>query len=244
MILEKGIIPPNALFEKWNPNIDAKLMKLAVPTRCVEWPSEGLRRISVNSFGFGGSNGHVILDDAYHALRELGFPSGNHHTRIHLTPKLRKSMPMTNGNGPSLLNGTAPAAKRQYRLLVWSAKDEEALKRTIQGYVPYLETHLQDPESLDQLAYTLSARRSIMTWRSFAVVRSDDEDKASALSTPPLVRSSPHADAGLAFIFTGQGAQYANMGMALVEYPVFRSAMEEADTVFRDLGADWSLFGM
>lgn len=68
MILEKGVIPPNALFEKMNPDIDADFYHVKVPTECIPWPQEGLRRVSVNSFGFGGSNSHVILDDAYHYL--------------------------------------------------------------------------------------------------------------------------------------------------------------------------------
>ena len=51
-----------------------------IPTECVPWPSEGLRRASVSSFGFGGSNSHVILDDAYHFLQARGY-FGDHYTR-------------------------------------------------------------------------------------------------------------------------------------------------------------------
>lgn len=42
------------------------------------WPDVGLRRISVNSFGFGGSNAHAILDDAYHTLEALYAVNGLH----------------------------------------------------------------------------------------------------------------------------------------------------------------------
>ena len=88
MVLEKGVIPPNANFEHVNPSIDATFLNLKVcarsrrsirvqrltqylrqfPTEVTAWPTEGLRRASVASFGFGGSNAHVILDDAYHYL--------------------------------------------------------------------------------------------------------------------------------------------------------------------------------
>ena len=43
------------------------------------WPAKGLRRASVNSFGFGGTNAHVVLDDVYHFLEE-NFLVGNHNT--------------------------------------------------------------------------------------------------------------------------------------------------------------------
>jgi acyl transferase domain-containing protein len=44
-------------------------------------------------------------------------------------------------------------------------------------------------------------------------------------------------------VFTGQGAQYSKMGLELIQYPVFMSGLQEADKVFRAMGADWSLFG-
>ncbi|KAF2430563.1 thiolase-like protein [Tothia fuscella] len=43
------------------------------------WPCLGLRRASVQSFGFGGANSHVVLDDAYNTLRLAGV-RGNHNT--------------------------------------------------------------------------------------------------------------------------------------------------------------------
>ncbi|EPE26975.1 Thiolase-like protein [Glarea lozoyensis ATCC 20868] len=79
LILEKGIIPPNAGFERVNPNIDEKGLNLKFPIHPTPWPSVGLRRISVNSFGFGGTNAHVILDDAYHYLLSHSL-TGNHST--------------------------------------------------------------------------------------------------------------------------------------------------------------------
>ena len=76
-----------------------------------------------------------------------------------------------------------------------------------------------------------------MTWRSFAVVGQGQ----SNLSISNLIRSS--RETGLAFVFTGQGAQYASMGMELLQFPVFRATLEAANDTFRDLGAKWSLFG-
>jgi acyl transferase domain-containing protein len=74
LVLEKGVIPPNALFEKLNPDIDAEFYHVKVPIRLTAWPSNGIRRISVNSFGMGGPNAHIILDDALSYLTANGLP--------------------------------------------------------------------------------------------------------------------------------------------------------------------------
>lgn len=81
MVLEKGIIPPQALFEKINLRINTKFYHINIPTKPISWPTKGLRRISVNSFGSGGSNNHIIFDDAYHSLQALG-TEGNQCTVV------------------------------------------------------------------------------------------------------------------------------------------------------------------
>jgi acyl transferase domain-containing protein len=42
---------------------------LQVPGKLTSWPSKGLRRISINSFDYEGTNAHCIVDDAYHYLK-------------------------------------------------------------------------------------------------------------------------------------------------------------------------------
>ncbi|KAL5050934.1 hypothetical protein BDW71DRAFT_215073 [Aspergillus fruticulosus] len=64
LALEKKIIPPNAHFETPNPSIPFVEGKLTVPVEPTPWPSDRAERISVNSFGIGGSNVHVILESA------------------------------------------------------------------------------------------------------------------------------------------------------------------------------------
>ena len=63
-------IGPNIHFEKGNPNIPFDELKLKVPTDSVEWPAIGKPRYGgVNSFGFGGSNAHIVLQDGKTAQR-------------------------------------------------------------------------------------------------------------------------------------------------------------------------------
>lgn len=133
----------------------------------------------------------------------------------------------------------------KYQILVWSAKDEAALKRMLQRNAGYYETHVAgSQELLRQLSYTLAARRSPMTWRSFALVEPGSApDSASLLnaSTSNIIRSARNP--GLAFVFTGQGAQHPKMGLELLQYPVFEDVMGRASSVFQKLGAKWTLLG-
>ncbi|TVY86512.1 Highly reducing polyketide synthase, partial [Lachnellula willkommii] len=61
MSLEKGVITLNLHFEKGNPAIGFGGWRIRFPTEVTPWPMSGLRRASVSDFGYGGTNGHVIL---------------------------------------------------------------------------------------------------------------------------------------------------------------------------------------
>ncbi|KAH8201344.1 hypothetical protein TruAng_004512 [Truncatella angustata] len=224
LILEKGIIPPNANFEKINPEIDADFYNIEVPTENIPWPNTGLRRVSVNSFGFGGSNTHIVLDDALHYLQSRGW------TANHCTVSLTAIRPATDAIGPCpTVNGTAqnsptgraiktadstlsiPRRSSLPRLLVWTAADEKAVKRVVSNYAAfYTAKVLGDTAKLDGLAYTLAARRSKMLWRTFALVNDGPNRSVKTVSAAKPIRRL--YDLGLAFVFTGQGAQYVNMG--------------------------------
>ncbi|KAI1099763.1 polyketide synthase PksD [Jackrogersella minutella] len=301
MILEKGVIPPNALFEKLNAKINAKRNNIQIPTSCISWPANSLRRVSVNSFGFGGSNGHVIMDNAYHTLEALGIKAALHAfhlptstrpvgyeipkvgsingdakngvTKVHVIEVNRPTrdevpaVPYMNGdsketvkefidhsidtatsngvgltpatNGVTLSDSSKESCKHQ--LLVYSGKDQASLKRILQQYSRYYdECVLGSPSKLQKLAYTLAARRSMMTWRAFTVGNADLQSEAIGLLDSDCIRSSLETQLG--FVFTGQGAQYSKMGLELIQYPVFASTLSEADKVFQALGAEWSLF--
>ena len=63
MGIEKGIIPPNMHFNSPNPEIKFTEWNIDVPQKAIEWKApNGIRRASINSFGYGGSNAHVILE--------------------------------------------------------------------------------------------------------------------------------------------------------------------------------------
>ncbi|KAL3454153.1 polyketide synthase [Aspergillus insuetus] len=61
MVLEHRTIPPNVHYDRRNPSI---LPTLQIPTELMAWPADRLLRVSINSFGVGGTNVHAILDSA------------------------------------------------------------------------------------------------------------------------------------------------------------------------------------
>lgn len=306
MMLERGMIPPQALFKTLNPAIDAArdnikvpifsrgmmvynngtllidaILVYQIPTVNTPWPETGLRRISVNSFGFGGANAHVVLDDAPHYMRTHnmhGFYRSIKHlesSQCELEGSVETSADeiqcttgsaVTNGtiNGAvnGAVNGNTNGTVNGHhgfistpRLLIWSAADESATKRMLQKYSHYYSTRIIGSRlRLDQLAYTLAARRSIMPWRSFAVVEASNDipdpgAKSESLlelgiSLPtekPLRVNSVKTD--VAFVFTGQGAQYAGMGLELMRYTIFSQSLRRSDEIFGSLGSEWSLVG-
>lgn len=265
----------------------AWLTQIKIPTKNIVWPSEGLRRVSVNSFGFGGSNTHVILDDVFHYLRDRELV-GNHCT-IALPGDMPKvapasngiayingaysneayrngeyihgSTPSTNGTGRHIPNGTngtkqvngATGVHRQqpngntpsgskHRLLVLTAADERALGRMIHSHDTFYKNVVSnDPVKVDRLAFTLAARRTHMLWRTFTIVDDSSENRGMGFSAATPIRTS--IEGGLAFIFTGQGAQYVKMGMELLQYQVFETTLQEVDDIYARLGCEWSIFG-
>ena len=67
LMMKNGAIVPSLMYtkEKENPKIDFEGYGFVVPTKCVPWPKpqNNVRTACVNSFGFGGTNAHAIIQD-------------------------------------------------------------------------------------------------------------------------------------------------------------------------------------
>ncbi|KAI0165365.1 putative polyketide synthase [Hypoxylon sp. FL1284] len=233
LVLERGIIPPIAGLEELNSEIDAEFLKLKFPRRPIAWPCEGLRRASVNSFGFGGTNAHIVLDDAFHYPLQRGLV-GNHKT----------SVPCQGNLLPDLDGGDSLTAIP--RLFLWSAADEGAIDRLTKLYQVYCERlsseSLGSSESLSYLAYVLATKRSSHLWRRFEVADSFSQ-LSEQLSKPTRPRSSL-PDPRLGLVFTGQGAHWVGMGRELVAFPIFRKSIIKAENFLANLGSPWKVNDM
>jgi len=61
LAIERGVIPPTIGIKTLNPNVDLKDGRLKIVTESTPWPDLPVRRASINSFGYGGSNAHVSV---------------------------------------------------------------------------------------------------------------------------------------------------------------------------------------
>jgi hypothetical protein len=129
------------------------------------------------------------------------------------------------------------------QLLVWSAPEEKSLERVVLAYGPYYKSLIgRGRHNIERLAFTLGERRSCMPWRTFAVVGTPQEIENPGL--PQTIKSSRISEEPkLAFIFTGQGSQYVEMGMQLMHYKIFKETLQHIDTIYKELGSQWSVFG-
>jgi acyl transferase domain-containing protein len=296
MILESGVIPPNTNFEKANPKIPLDKWRLKLPLEPMPWPSAGTRQVSINSFGFSGTNGHVVLQDAYHYLesrkldgrhRTLAQPGLNGHgdsgtNGVHVNGAVANgdadgahvNGAVANGdaNGAhingAVPNGDAPehasngtngtttntnghsVSPSPPLLFPFSAFDEAGVQRNMHSIAAYY-TNLVPPSASDEqtllqdLAYTLAAKRTSFPWRSYTLASSlaelvDRLTQGTAVPRPERTRSTPN----IGFVFTGQGAQWFAMGRELLAYPVFERSLSAASGYMRGLGSEWELYGM
>lgn len=214
MMLEKGFILPNHNFEKPNTDIPMAEWNLKVPASQRPWP-RGKKYVSLNNFGFGGTNSHCVLEKAP-------------------PPKLIRG---------ATGNSIARAKTGVWRLYPLSANDKISVESMMTNLTVYLE---QRPEVfqnalMGNLAYTLAERRSHLSYR-IAIPANKSADLIPTLSSSSIVPIRTTKEPRIGFIFTGQGAQWHAMGLELMDaYPVFASAMQQADDCLAKFGADFSL---
>ena len=77
LAVQRGQIPPNLHFSQWNPAIDAAATRFFVPTENTGWPgTQGPRRAAVSSFGLGGTNAHVVIEQGPDPVPATGSDTG------------------------------------------------------------------------------------------------------------------------------------------------------------------------
>lgn len=249
LALQHGRIPPNLLFTKANPAVLPFMQNLEIVTGdSREWPSlaQGqARRVSVNNFGFGGTNAHVILE-SYDDNKSAAEASTSD-------------------------SGVVDAAASLYTPFVFSARSKQSLVAQLSAYSRFLD---ENPSlNLNDLAGTLRSRRSVLPFKAVLPACTSIQDLKFNLDTeiqrpvepvaleeeaaqppgPLVLSSSPknkdqnkpvREKRGVLGIFTGQGAQYARMGAELIEQSAFaRGVVQDLENHLALLpdGPTWSL---
>jgi acyl transferase domain-containing protein len=226
LALKHKKIPASLHFETPNPAIDWEDSPFFVNRQLREWPantgpdgSSVPRRAGVTSLGMGGTNAHVILEEspegAGHGVQEAGQKDG-----------------------------------RGYHLILLSARTPTALYKMTENLVHYFEENVVNPGShgnpglgLADAAYTLKVGRRDFNHRRMLLCEDFADVKTTLENLEPAGLTDAVCDIverPVIFMFSGQGAQYVNMGKELYQKePVFKENMDKcAELLVPLLGMD------
>ncbi|MFN8433384.1 MAG: amino acid adenylation domain-containing protein [Anaerolineales bacterium] len=208
LAMQNEAIPPHLHLKEVNPYLSLEDSRLEIGTYLRPWKRRDQPRFAgVSSFGFGGTNAHVILSDA---------------------PMLAPSTPSEN-------------IERPRHIFALSAKTDSSLIELAEQTSAQLES-TQLP--ISDYGFTVNTTRSHFEHRLAIQASTPAELKAgldafiSNTNIPAL--STGHAKPGtqpkIAFLFTGQGAQYIGMGRGLYEtQPVFRAALDQCAEILNSI---------
>ena len=214
LILHHGRIPPNLHFVTPNPNIDFERLKIRVPTSLESVPCEQMLAC-VNSFGFGGTNAHALLQ-ALPPVRK------RRHDRC---TERGRAVPLV------LSAKTEQALKAQaarYHAFL-SADTAEADTESIGYTAATRRTH--HPHRL----CVVGASNKEICEQLVAFYRDERRPGLTSGKAGSLPGKGP------VFVFSGQGPQWWNMGAELLESErVFRRTIQACDRFVREIG-DWSI---
>ena len=239
----RGVIPKHLHFHDPNPAIDWDRLPLQVTTDLTEWPRRnGRPRLAgVNSFGISGTNAHIVLEEYV----SPDTAPGKEYQAAGCAQMSAVSLPADVAQLPLPEQEMGP---RKIRFLPLSAKSEHALRELAGRYLSWLGEQAGEmagemggdgavPEPLlADMAWTAGAGRSHFEYRTgiaFHDAGSLQERLRELAETGEAARSRPVNK--VAFVYTGQGSQWAGMGQALYESePVAKAVLDHCETVFRD----------
>ncbi|KAJ8123396.1 hypothetical protein ONZ43_g647 [Nemania bipapillata] len=230
LALQNSVVPPNLHFNQLNPKIRQFYTNLVVPTSACEWKGvEGQpRRASVNSFGFGGANAHVILQ-SYNASPVPCQTAGS------------DTMPVC---VPFIFSAASSQSliAQLSQFSGWLGTNDESSHFSLRDLAYTLHSRRS---CLPFSVSITAANRHMLCQRIHSVIQKANIDSLDS----QIVRGSRNSTTQrpkILGIFTGQGAQWARMGAQLIEnYDVARGILLMLDARLSQLPEQdrpsWSL---
>jgi len=200
--LENNFLPASLHFDHPNESIDFEGLNVRVNTSTIELlPAKQARFAGINSFGFGGTNAHVVISD------------------------------------PDPIAPPEPPIRGEGVVFAVSAHTASALSTLLEEYRTRLET--AEPKEARQIVASAAANREPMRHR-FAARAKDSTAVLAAIDAHLEGRSSvgeageaPAQATKIAFVFSGNGAQWAGMGVgAYRENRHFRQCFQSFSALF------------
>ncbi|WP_253900268.1 type I polyketide synthase, partial [Corallococcus carmarthensis] len=245
--MEHRTLPPTLHFTKPHPMLELEGSPFQVVGSARAWEGPLPLRAGVTALGIGGTNAHVVLQEAP-PLPEAVAPRRAEEVLL-LSAKTEGALErMTSALAERLREHAAPGGT----VTAASRAESDAVKRQMavdDGSVSG-ERAAQGASDvwLADVAHTLQVGRARFPWRRFVVVR-QGEDAAALLEGKPAAGEDASSrirtafdegeSRGVAFLFPGGGAQRVNMGEAFLREPAFRAAIDTcAEWLRGPLGAD------
>ncbi|KAF7560685.1 hypothetical protein G7046_g3448 [Stylonectria norvegica] len=228
LAIKNRTIPPNLHFNELNPAIAQYYGPLRIPTTAIPWPelpAGAPARASVNSFGFGGTNAHAIIESFDEESVSRNAPE--EFKEGVLGPLLFSA-----GSGTSLLTTVKSYVDHLKQNPLLDLQDLTWLLQTRRS-THRIRTH-----------FAGASRDAILENMAEFLTKNEKAARAEIGHQPQLV--NPSEIPGILGVFTGQGAQWPAMGRDLIDRsPLFRKTIEECEAVLKALPAgdapEWSL---
>ncbi|KAB7802257.1 phthiocerol type I polyketide synthase PpsB [Mycobacterium tuberculosis] len=205
LAVQRATIPPNLHFSQWNPAIDAASTRFFVPTQNSPWPTaEGPRRAAVSSFGLGGTNAHVIIEQG----SELA--------------------PVSEGGEDTWVSTLVVTGKTAQRM----AATAQVLADWMEG--PGAEVAVADVAHTVNHHRARQATFGTVVARDRAQAIAGLRALAAGQHAPGVVSHQDGSPGpGTVFVYSGRGSQWAGMGRQLLaDEPAFAAAVAELEPVF------------
>ena len=213
LAMQHETLPPHLHFHQPSPHISWADLPIAVTAQAQSWNADQPRFAGISSFGFSGTNAHVILAAA------VDQKAKNEERRAWPARSRTKN------------------ENRTWHLLTLAAKDSGALQELAQRYAEWLPN---TTASLVDICWSGHQLRSHFSHRLAIAVssRQDAQSQLAAIADQPTP-SFAHTPRKIAFLFTGQGSQYSHMGRELYSTEfVFRQAIDQCAEILTTAGID------